>query len=227
MMRHALSISLLCVFQLAIPTHSKATNLLSPAGNFNVPGISLHEAKMHSTLIQQFDFSCGSAALATLLTYHYNTPVTEQIVFEEMFAHGDQQAIRKSGFSLLDMKRFLASHGFVADGFELPLDKLQEAKLPAIVMVNEKGYNHFVVVKGIRNGRILLGDPANGTRAVMRSEFDAIWQNRLLFVIHNKTDLAAFNRTEDWMATPVAPVNSAGSTPLRFIGLPHMGPGDF
>ena len=226
-MRRLFAIFLPCVMQLALQTHSVAANLLSPAGSFNVPGISLREAKMHSTLIQQFDFSCGSAALATLLTYHYNTPVTEQIVFEEMFAQGDQKAIQQSGFSLLDMKRFLAAHGFDADGFELPLDKLQEAKLPAIVMVSDKGYNHFVVVKGLRNGRVLLGDPANGTRAMLRSEFDVIWKNRLLFVIHNKTDLAAFNRSEDWMTTPVAPVTSAGSTTLRLIGMPNLGPGDF
>jgi predicted double-glycine peptidase len=226
-MRHLFLSSLLCVLHLALNTTSSATNLLSPAGNFNVPVISLREAKMNSTLIQQFDFSCGSAALATLLTFQYNTPVTEQIVFEEMFAQGDQQAIRQSGFSLLDMKQFLAAHGFVADGFELPLDKLQESKLPAIVMVSEKGYNHFVVIKGMRNGRILLGDPANGTRAIVRSEFNAIWKNRLLFVIHNKSDLATFNRSEDWKAATVAPVTSTGNTTLRLIEMPNLGPGDF
>ena len=217
----------LCALQLTFLINGNATNLLSPAGIFNVPGLSLREAKTRTTLIQQFDFSCGSAALATLLTYHYNVPVSEQVVFEEMFAQGDQQAIRQSGFSLLDMKRFLASHGFVADGFELPLDKLQEAKLPAIVIINEKGYNHFVVVRGMRHNRILLGDPATGTRAVLRSEFDTMWKNRLLFVIHNKPDLAAFNRPEDWLATTVAPLTSAGSSPLRLIGIPKSGPGDF
>ena len=97
-----------------------------------VPVASLKEIKFRNTTRQQFDFSCGSAALATLLTYHYGTPVTEKAVFDYMYSSGDQAKIRKQGFSMLDMKRFLATRGFVGDGFQQPLDKLLEAKLPAM-----------------------------------------------------------------------------------------------
>ena len=90
---------------------------------FSVKVTSLKEARFKATTRQQFDFSCGSAAIATLLTYHYNYPVTEQAVFNEMFARGDQVKIRKEGFSLLDMKTYLEAHQFKADGFELPLAK--------------------------------------------------------------------------------------------------------
>src|SRR5690606_40798166 len=55
------------------------------------------------------DFSCGSAATATLLTYQYGHPVTELEVFRQMYAQGDQARIRKEGFSLLDMRRYLQS----------------------------------------------------------------------------------------------------------------------
>ena len=58
------------------------------------------------------------------------------------------------------MKRYLAAHGFEADGFEQPLDKLDEARVPAIVLINENGYHHFVVVKGVQADRVLIGDPA-------------------------------------------------------------------
>lgn len=56
------------------------------------------------------------------------------------------------------MKTLLNEHRFQADGFELPFFKLLEFSLPAIVLIDEKGYRHFVVIKGRRDGRILIGD---------------------------------------------------------------------
>src|SRR5690606_15568794 len=120
----------------------------------------LKEARFRTTLPQQYDFSCGSAATATLLTFQYGYPVSEEDVFVQMYRNGDQRKIQTEGFSLLDMRRYLESQGFTADGFELPLDKLLEEGLPAIVLLNDRGYRHFVVVKGLRDGRVLLGDPA-------------------------------------------------------------------
>lgn len=172
----------------------------------HVPVNSIKQLRFQQTLHQQYDFSCGSAALATLLTYHYGVKVTEQSVFEQMYQHGNQAKIRAEGFSLLDMQRYLASRGMRADGFALPLQELFNAALPAIVLVTEKGYRHFVVIKGARDGRILIGDPANGTRAMAREAFDAIWQNRLLFVIHDVPGQPRFNALADWRAAPRAPL---------------------
>src|SRR5690348_2263062 len=76
-------------------------------GAFKVPVVSLKEERFRATIRQQYDFSCGSAALSTLLTYHYNYPVSEQAVFAEMFQRGDRQRIQRQGFSLLDIKMFL------------------------------------------------------------------------------------------------------------------------
>ena len=197
-------------------------------GEYSIPITSLKESKFQATLKQQYDFSCGSAAVATLLTHHYGYPITEQAVFEEMFARGDQQKIRQEGFSLLDMKRFLEEKGFQADGFEKTLDELKTAKLPAIVLIKENGYYHFVVIKGIQDGRILIGDPSQGTRAVARSSFEAIWVNRLLFVIHNRQELAKFNGAADWRVTPRAPIGTGvNQDGLGNLTLPKFGPGDF
>ncbi len=175
-------------------------------GGYTVPVTSVKELKFRATVRQQYDFSCGSAALSTLLTHHYGTPLTEEVAFSEMFAEGDQAKIRQEGFSLLDIKVFLEKHGFLADGFEAPLEKLAEVGIPAIVLLKENGYSHFVVVKGVRDGRVLIGDPAGGTRVMTRSAFDAIWMNQILFVISNRTDVARFNAAVDWSAAPRAPI---------------------
>ncbi|MBB3219377.1 C39 family peptidase [Pseudoduganella umbonata] len=189
---------------------------------------SMKEARYRSTVRQQYDFSCGSAALATLLTHHYGYPVSEQQAFAEMFAGGDQRRIRKEGFSLLDMKRFLAAHGFTADGFQQPLDSLAKARFPAIVLVAERGYRHFVVVKGVQDGRVLFGDPSGGTRALSRAAFEAIWLNQLLFVIHDRAAKPRFNERSDWVAAPrMLPGDALGREGLGRVTLPKLDAGDF
>jgi predicted double-glycine peptidase len=202
--------------------------LPSVAGGVQMPVTSIRAQRLAGTMLQQYDFSCGSAAVATLLTHHYGYPVTESMVFEHMYKYGDQAKIQREGFSLLDMKRFLKAHGFEADGFEQPLEKLAEAGVPAIVLINENGYLHFVVVKGLRGERVLIGDPATGTRAVSRQAFQAKWQSGLLFVVHNRMDAARFNLSADWRAAPHAPltagVNRHG---LSDVTMPKHGPGDF
>ncbi len=192
-----------------------------------IPMTSLKQIKFRTTTRQQYDFSCGSAAVATLLTHHYGMPVSEQAVFEQMFLHGDQAKIKRQGFSMLDMQRFLASRGFRADGFQLPIEKLIEAKLPAIVLINDKGYNHFVVIKGAADGRILMGDPSTGARSVSVDRFREIWRNKLLFVIHNYSGKVAFNGSEDWRSAPRAPLGEGLHRELLGVQLPKFGPGDF
>ena len=188
---------------------------------------TLKEVKFRNTIRQRYDFSCGSAAVATLLTYQYNYPVNEQVVFEQMYAHGDRQKINKEGFSLLDIKLYLSSIGFDADGFRASLDQLQKANLPAIVLIEDRGYHHFVVVKGIRYGRVLVGDPARGTRAIPLDRFNQLWKNGLVFVIHNRRQFARFNTDSDWHNAPLAPLGiGIDRRGLDTITMSKYGPGD-
>jgi predicted double-glycine peptidase len=188
---------------------------------------SLKEARFRQTIHQQYDFSCGSAAVATLLTYQYGTPVDEKTAFAQMYNRGDRAKINREGFSLLDIKRFLAGLGFAADGFEVPLDKLGAEGLPAIALVVTRGYHHFVVIKGLRDGRVLLGDPATGLHSMARSRFETLWPSHLLFVIHNHRELARFNDVVDWAAAPMAPLSGGiDRRGLDDLVRPRRGPGD-
>jgi predicted double-glycine peptidase len=183
-----------------------AADMPVAGGAFTVPVRSMQALRFASTLRQQYDFSCGSAALATLLTHHYGFPVSESTVFAAMWAQGDQDKIRREGFSLLDMQRYLAANGFIA----------------------EQGYNHFVVIKGFDAGRVLLGDPSSGTRSLPRARFEAVWPTRLLFVIHSAPGEPRFNLADDWRAAPHAPLADAVARTARGgVDLPKFGPGDF
>jgi predicted double-glycine peptidase len=197
-------------------------------GAYSLPVTSMKSARFRAMIRQQYDFSCGSAALSTLLTHHYGSKVTEETVFMAMYATGDQPKIRRDGFSMFDMKRYLESQGFQADGFEAPLDKLDSAGIPAIVLINDNGYNHFVVVKGIRDGRVLIGDPSGGTRAMTQAAFERLWTNGILFVISNRQESAKFNVATEWNAVPRAPIaNGINREGLAGIMLPKAGPSDF
>jgi len=215
---------------------------LLPVGNLAaatvaIPGIqgnsygfhitSLKEARFKNTIRQKYDFSCGSAAVATLLTYQYGYPVNEQSAFEQMYAHGDRQKISKEGFSLLDIKEYLQANGFDADGFQVPLERLRQEHLPAIVLIDEQGYHHFVVIKGLRDRRVLVGDPARGTRSMSLSQFNTLWKNHLVFVIHNRRSLAVFNSPADWHVAPIAPLGlGIDRSGLGTLTLPKDGPDD-
>jgi predicted double-glycine peptidase len=221
-------VALVCAATAGI-SYAGVLGMQAPDGaEYRIAVTSLKEVRFKAIMKQQYDFSCGSAALATLLTYHYGYPVNEQAVFEDMYRRGDQRKIRKEGFSLLDMKFFLQARGFQADGFQLPLEKLEGARLPAIVLLAENGYRHFVVVKGMRDGRVLVGDPSSGTRAMTRAAFEAKWVSKLMFVIHNKQQLAQFNQPIDWRAAPRAPIaNAVDREAFDHVSIPKLGPGDF
>ncbi|MYN44908.1 peptidase C39 [Pseudoduganella sp. FT93W] len=209
-------------------TAGAADLALPGGGSVAVAVTDMKAARFLTTVHQQADFSCGSAALATLLTFHYGRPTTEQQVFDIMYAQGDQQRIRRQGFSLLDMQRLLASQGLIADGYQQPLDKLEQAGLPAIVRIVEQGYAHFVVIKGIQGGRILLGDPASGTRAMSRVAFERIWQDGLLFVIHEWPGQPRFNLATDWRVVPQVRLAGAVSDVIPAMSvLPKTGSGNF
>jgi predicted double-glycine peptidase len=199
----------------------------SPGTSYPMHLTSLKEARFRNTIRQKYDFSCGSAAVATLLTYQYGYPIDEQSAFDVMFNNGDRAKIGKEGFSLLDIKRFLASRGFDADGFDVPLEKLDQEGIPAIVLINERGYHHFVVVKGYKNDRVLVGDPARGTRSMSKRRFDAMWNNHVVFVIHNERDRAIFNSPRDWAVAPASPMfEGIERNGLSPIVMPKRGPGD-
>src|SRR5262245_53543627 len=212
----------------APPARAATVEVRGPQdGGFNLQVESVKEARFATTKRQQFDFSCGSAAIATLLTNHYGEAVDERAVFTQMFERGNQAKIRKEGFSMLDMKRFLETRGYKADGFELPVEKLAAEGVPAIVLLSERGYKHFVVVKGVARGRVLVGDPAMGTRAMSMQRFQKLWVNHILFAIYNRRETARFNDPADWHVAPGAPLDQAITRERMLDTLPVRRAGAF
>ena len=181
-------------------------------GSYSVRVMSYRDIPFRSVVRQQYDFSCGSAAIATLLRYHYDRAVTETEAFRSMYDSGDQAKIRTAGFSMLDMKHYLESVGYRADGFRISLDRLAEMRVPAIALINRNGYKHFVVIKGVRGGKVLLGDPSRGLEVHDRAEFESWWNGIALAVRSGPgaTNDLHFNRDDEWRPWASAPTDTIG-----------------
>lgn len=210
---------------------AQAGSVLLPAmGGVNVSNIeSIRERGFSRTVHQEYDFSCGSAAVATLLTYQYNAPISEHAVFMSMWDQGDQEKIRRDGFSLLDIKRYLDAQGYESNGYEVPLEKLIENSIPAIMLISDHGYNHFVVLKGVSKDRVLLGDPSAGARVMPLEHFKKILVTPIVFVITSHRKQAVFNERVDWKTKPLAPIGAALSTArlAQETVFPGLKPGAF
>jgi uncharacterized protein len=185
------------------------------AGNFAVPVRTWRDIPFRTVVRQQYDYSCGSAALATLLRYHYGRPVNEAEIFKSMYLVGDQTLIRRVGFSLLDMKNYLHGIGLESDGYRLSLTEVAKMGVPAITVISTHGYKHFVVIKGMENGQVLVGDPAAGLRKIDAATFQSMW-NGIIFVAHESGGAkAVFNAPAEWR--PFAPDPLAPTLDRSFL----------
>jgi len=143
---------------------------------------------------QQLDYSCGAAAMATLLSFFFQDQVAEPEVIGFIFIHGQtpeeglKKYFRRQGFSLLDLKRFAKFRGYQAAGYkEMTLEDLLEFlevdRIPVLVPIKPFGYHHFVIVRGIRGNRVFLADPAVGNTTVTIARFLDIWVDGVGFVV--------------------------------------------
>jgi predicted double-glycine peptidase len=144
------------------------------------PVRSLLEIRRDKVVVQDFDVSCGAAALATLLTYQHDDPVPEREIVRGLMARkeylDDPKLVRRNqGFSLLDLKRYAVGRGYQGLAFgSLRLADLVE-RAPVMTPVSLNGYNHFVIFRGLQGNDVLLADPAWGNRTMPVEEFKAAW----------------------------------------------------
>jgi uncharacterized protein len=149
----------------------------------NVKPLS-EEFNFKNVVKQEFDYSCGSAALATLLNFYLGEKLSEQQVIQGLMQYGDAQKIQeRRAFSLLDMKRFVEVLGYTGAGYKSELEDLRSLKKPAILPIELSGYKHFVVFRGFYGNHIFLADPFRGNTSFTLETFRKIWSQNIVFVI--------------------------------------------
>lgn len=156
--------------------------VLPGGGIYHKHIVSLREAKFTHLIPQQTDFSCGAAALATILRYAYGRDLGETDVLTGMMRIANPEVIKTQGFSLLDIKNYVQTIGLRGRGYRLTAEQLTQVKIPVIVLLDIKGYKHFVVVKKTTSGKVYIADPALGNKVMTRTEFAAGW-NGIVFAV--------------------------------------------
>ncbi|MCL1636014.1 C39 family peptidase [Luteimonas sp. SX5] len=151
---------------------------------------TFRDLRYREMMQQHYDFSCGSAALATLLHYGYGIEVSETDLIKKMLVGADPKEVVKNGFSMLDMKRYVESIGYRGHGFRIKPDALYQLQMPVIALMEVRGYRHFVLVKGASAGRVFIADPALGHRVVYEKDFVKGWNGVVLAVVGDKPMLA-------------------------------------
>ena len=182
------------VLLLGYSTFSLATTLDIGGGTrIFVPLKSVKALRDENVVKQQYDYSCGAGALATLLTYGLNDKVTEREILEQLMEtlSKDQAALRKkTGFSLLDMQHIAEQRGYKAQGFRLRPEHLPKLKRPVVVFICPRGYEHFSVFKGVHADRIYLADPSLGNVRMPAYKFLDMWLDDtgqgVVFVVERK-----------------------------------------
>ncbi|HKF22747.1 MAG TPA: C39 family peptidase [Candidatus Angelobacter sp.] len=134
---------------------------------------------------QQWDMTCGAAALSTLLTYDFKDNTPESAVVVWILRRTSPVKVRAlGGFSLLDLKHFVQARGYGAEGFsEMTLEELADLKIPAIVPIHSKGVDHFVIVRGVFGDRVVLADPAFGNMTMKTDQFQSVWKQGIVFIV--------------------------------------------
>ncbi|MGE8098308.1 C39 family peptidase [Pseudomonas fluorescens] len=156
------------------------------------PVQSMRERKFADLVQQKTDFSCGAASLATVLRQAYWLDVTEAQIIEGMLAHSDQNLVRVQGFSMLDMKRYVESIGMRARGYRVTPETLTSVAIPVIVLMDIRGYKHFVVMQKAEKDWVYIGDPVLGHRRFKFDDFVKGWNGIIFAVIgqgYDKTNV--------------------------------------
>ncbi len=165
---------------------------------------SLLELRQERVILQNLDYSCGAAALATVLRHGFGADVTEKELISLIFVFGQtpkagiKKYFKRQGFTLLDLKRAARAKGYPSIGYkgmELQdlTDVLSVDRLPILVPIRPLGYNHFVVLKGIHGSRVYMADPAFGNKSMKIHQFLDVWIDGIGFIIKPKPTLAQSN----------------------------------
>ncbi|MEY4864431.1 MAG: hypothetical protein RLZ51_2526 [Pseudomonadota bacterium] len=175
------------------------------------PVMSMKTLRTRGVQLQRTDYSCGAAALATVLRQQFSINTDEDQVIRGMLQFANPTVVQQSGFSLLDMRRYVDSLGLRGSGFRIGPERLFELKVPVISLIDAKGYRHFVIIKHAAAGRVHVADPSFGHRVHRIEDFVEMWSGVILAVTGREAspDSVLMDRRE---ASPLAQRSHALAT---------------
>ena len=136
--------------------------------------------------MQRRDFTCGAAALATLLKYYFGEEKAgEQEILADIFGRmtEDEVARRQGiGLSMLDLRDCARRRGYTADGLKLDIADLEQLNGAVLVHTIRDGLAHFSILRAVRGDKTYLSDPSYGNLTIQTTAFAREWTGFVLCI---------------------------------------------
>ena len=176
---------------LAVAVYCAACDSVSPAAEVAIPPPvrdpdhtfrrsvrSWKSLRQQNVVMQRYDYSCGAAALATLVRYYWGYPVTEEaflVAILTTLKDEEKKDRMENGLSMTDLRKAAAKVGLLAVMGRRTMNDLLKLRVPVIVRIAVDEYEHFVVLRGVVEDRVLLADPTRGNIRVPLHKFARQW----------------------------------------------------
>lgn len=142
--------------------------------------------KRQHVVMQKQDFSCGAAALATVCRFYWGDPVGEDYFLTTIVGMLSAEELVdriKNGLTMTDLRLAAVKRGYVATIGRLSYEELTESKVPLVVGITVREYDHFVVYRGSDDYFVYLADPIRGNIRLPAWEFVEQWQKNAVLVV--------------------------------------------
>ncbi len=121
-------------------------------------------------IIQMEELECGAACLDMILAYYGKFLTLEEV--------REACSVSRDGTSATSIVKAAINYGMIAKGFRYTIPTLQEkVGFPCIIFWE---MNHFVVLKGFKNGKAYINDPARGSINIPISDFEESYSGVVL-----------------------------------------------
>lgn len=154
---------------------SQAMACVPTASGSRLPLSTMRDVRYEGVVAQTDWYTCGPAAVATLLRYYYGMDVDEQAALKVALDVSEELGLNvETGISALALVRTLEHFGVRTLGYELTAgalaDYFRRGGLPVIIHVTQPE-QHYVVAVGMVGEYILIADPSWGRRIERWTEY--------------------------------------------------------
>ncbi|MEN4018109.1 MAG: C39 family peptidase [Methanobacterium sp.] len=192
--------NLVSVDDQATSTDMQVPDLNGTSEDYVIENITIPQIDTSGIVMQSTDYSCGPAALATVLQ---NMGINSTEGDLKVLAGTDT-----SGTTMHGLSEAAKAKGLSATGMKLSVDDLKPNNIVHIIL---DGEGHYSVIREVSENSVYLADPSLGNIEMSREEFSAIFTGNVLVITDpnmqvNQTETS--NQTNITDTSIVQPENS-------------------
>lgn len=160
--------------------YSEAGYALNPVSQEIIPWDSQQTGRI---IMQENDYSCGAAALATMMTYYFQNSVSELDILgdiEHLFNDDEKALIQSAGLSMTELGTIAQARGYQSAAIQLDPAALPDLPGPIIIFLRTNEYRHFAVLREVVDGKARIADPSRGNITLTIDELLRDWHGETL-----------------------------------------------